>query len=104
MKFINRTQYELTEEQVKDLISTGFDTDSIRVYPDPKQTIAFYKAPPLAEVRKAAAILMQYAKAHATNQVAVVGADYTVGLLEEELERVCIIQFHYELQAKQVKR
>ena len=103
MKFINRTQYELTEEQVKDLISTGFDTDSIRVYPDPKQTIAFYKAPPLAEVRKAAAILMQYAKAHATNQVAVVGAPYIISL-EEELDRVCVLQLHYELQAKQVKR
>ena len=105
MKFINLTKHSLTEEQIKDVISTGFDKDSIQVYPNPytKQTAAFYKAPPLAEVRKAAVILLQYAEAHATNQVAVVGAPYSIGL-EEELDRVCVIQFHYELQAKQVKR
>ena len=106
MKFINRTQYELTEEQIKDLITTGFDADSIRVYPDPnnKQTINFYEPPSLAKVRKAFVTLANYVRAKAANRITIVGADYTIGLMEEELERVCVIEFHYELQAKQAKR
>ena len=106
MKFINRTQHSLTEEQIKDLICTGFDKDSIRVYPVPnnKQTIAFEKLPSLAKVRKAAATLMQYARATAATKVTIVGADYTIGLMEEELERVCVIEYHFELQPKQPKR
>ena len=76
MKFINRTQYELTEEYIKDLISTGFDADSIRVYPDPnnKQTMTCEKLPSLAKVRKACATLTQYARAKAVSKVTIVGA------------------------------
>ena len=106
MLFRSVSQSRYTEEYIEDLINTGFDADSIRVYPVPnnKQTIAFEKLPSLAKVRKAAATLIQYARAQAATKVTIVGADYTIGLLEEELERVCVLQLHYELQPKQPKR
>lgn len=87
MKFINLTQHKLTEDQIKDLVSAGFDEDSIQVYPDPfvKQTLTFEKLPAMPDIRKAAVILAQYAKAQAATNVMIGGAPYLMRSLEEEL-------------------
>lgn len=97
MKFINLTQHKLTEDQIKNLVSVGFDEDSIQVYPDPftKQTLTFEKLPSLSEIRKAAVTLAQYAKSQAATHVMIGGAPYLMRPLEEELERAGSIHYYY---------
>ena len=96
MKFINLTQHKLTEDQIKDLVSAGFDEDSIQVYPDPfvKQTLTFDKLPAMSDVRKAAVTLADYAKSQAATNVMIGGAPYLMRPLEEELTHLGII-YHY---------